>query len=146
VSVAQGEDRLDLPADGGGIGARDLGYQREVDQILGASAGTPTLVDAGVGVELFRNLQLERDGVDFDGLDPCKAEEILGTQSVGGQGVVVSETDIEQERLKRASRQGCGNTEPLTSAKAIVGRTGCLDCEFEEVSPIVTRRIEQRIE
>jgi hypothetical protein len=106
VGAAEREDRVDLTTQDGGVEVRELGDQREVDQILWAGARAPALVSAGVGVELFCDLQLQRDGVDLDRLDPRKAEEVLGVQGLGLQRVIGPEADVEQERLEGAPGQG----------------------------------------
>jgi len=95
VGVAEREDGFDLATQGRSVEALQLSDQRQVDEILGAGARAPALVATRVGVELFGDLQLQRDGVDLDRNYVREPEEVAGLENLRGQRVIGSEADIE---------------------------------------------------
>ena len=97
-------------------------------------------------MELFCDLQRQRDGIDFDRLDSSEVEESIGLQGLYGQRVVGSKTDIEQECLKRSPSEGSRGPKAMASAKAILRYAGSLDREDEEVASVVSGGVEQCVE
>jgi hypothetical protein len=56
VGATMLEDRVDLASQASSVELRKLSDQGKVDEVLGAGAGAPTLVDARLGMELFGDL------------------------------------------------------------------------------------------
>jgi hypothetical protein len=70
VGPTAGEDFVNRAAQPCRVQRRELGDQREVDEILRTRAGPRSLVDAGIGVELLGDVELERRRRHGDRLDP----------------------------------------------------------------------------
>src|SRR5437588_631597 len=83
-----------------GLKVGKLADKNHVDQVLGPGSGVAPPVAAGIRMELFGQVLLERSGWDMGRLDSGEVEKIRSGQLLGWLEVSLLDTDVDQELLE----------------------------------------------